>query len=98
MKNWYRLGVGYATFAVTNGIITGNRYWYNQDHSKLYVNGEDRLVSREYMDRAVTIMTTCALNLSPPVFFYSMCRNVERLEVWWRGLDPNKFRFFYERV
>lgn len=95
---WYKVASCYVGCAFANGAINGNRYWKKQIYPRLYLEEEEPLATREVLDRGLTMTCNALLNLAPPVFIYSMYRNAQRVEIWWRGLDPKKYKFYYDQL
>ena len=98
MKNIVKLMNVYGGVAFVNGAICGDRYWKKNVFPKLHLPNEEPLLTREILDRGMTVALTGMLNWAPPIFFYSLYNNAQRVEIWWRNLDPNKFNFYYDRL
>lgn len=98
MKDIVKLMNAYAGVAFVNGAICGDRYWKKNVLPKLYLPEEEPLVTREFLDRGITMTMTGIMNWAPPIFLYSLYTNAQRVEIWWRNLDPNKFNFYYDRL
>lgn len=96
MKNLFRFGKIYLSCAFVNGMIGGYRHWHHNIYPKLYLPEEKPLFTREILDCVLTMGMTSILNIPPPIFIYSMYQNAQRIEIVWRQLEPQKYRFYYD--
>lgn len=87
----------YVGSALLTGVVNGDRYWNRTACHRLYDEGEERLATREAMDYASTLFFCSAMNLAPPILLFSTYRNIQRAEIWWLQMDPEKFPFYYDR-
>ena len=90
----YRCFRMYMYCAVINGYFRGKAYYTKHvapvhDHS-LYTTG--------LYHKTACIIASASLSMCPPLFMYSMFHNLQRAEVRLKGLDPEGFKWYHDRL
>lgn len=80
MSLFQKVVTTYVASAFLTGVVNGNRYWNRTACDRFYDKGEERLVSRETMDYASTLIFCGLMNLAPPIFLFSIHRNIQRVK------------------